>query len=368
MPLTKATPEVIDVDKLTVNLKSNTLADGIRDYVDDTVTTTITSLTGLINAESGTRSAAISTINTLLNTNGIGVPLSTNTSLDDLNTLGTTGKYWIENTNTNLPPGMTFFVLEVVAISESVSVQFAKNGNNIGHRVGTGGTLYAAHTWGVWSIFENTNRLTQEITDRGNADNAIIAMIDGVTDYTYITEHLISSGTTTIDIAPKRGCRFFLLGAGGGGSTKGNGESSDYFGVTGTPTTIAVDGTTVIVSAGGGTGAGNGYYRYVQGPAGTTGVNTINRDYARYLTIINNNRAFMPTAITNTLGKGSAAVDVENPNQGAGNVGGDGALCDGIFYNTGNTIITITISIGVGGAHVHPSGLPGTDGYAVIYT
>ena len=39
MPLTKATPEVIDVDKLTLNIKSNTLTDGVRDYVDTNVTT-----------------------------------------------------------------------------------------------------------------------------------------------------------------------------------------------------------------------------------------------------------------------------------------------------------------------------------------
>ena len=170
MPLTKATPEVIDVDKLTVNLKSNTLTDGIRDYVDDTVTTTINSLTGLINAEAGTRSTAITTINTLLNANstaittintllnanGIGADLSVTNLLQNvsLNDITEVGEYYYSTGVTDYPVGADAGMMKVWRL----------NANNVGQlvqpvigstkspwhiRLSTGGT------WGPWTAFAN---------------------------------------------------------------------------------------------------------------------------------------------------------------------------------------------------------------------
>ena len=376
MPLTKATPEVIDVDKLTVNLKSNTLTDGIRDYVDDTIATTISTLSGLISSEEGARIAADEAAYDLGLANGIDVKLAeTNATTVNLNTLALTGKYWIGNTNANRPelsPGiyLEYFELEVVCLSSSDSTQYAKNTTICARRYGFGGTAYTGHTWSPWVLFENNTRLTQEISDRTSGDSYLLGLINTIntntTHYNYVNRTTISSGMD-IDIAPKKGCRFFLLGSGGGGSTRGGGQASDAYGGTGTATTIKI-GTTTIVSAGGGTGAGNGYYHYVQGPRGVNGANTIDRDYAQFILILNEKRAFGPTVIPNNLGIGSPAVDISYANQGVGNVGGDGAFCDGIFYNTTDSIITLTITVGTGGAHTRPStGVSGTNGYAVIY-
>jgi hypothetical protein len=280
----------------------------------------------------------------------------------------------IGNTNANRPelsPGvhLDYFELEVVCLSSSDSIQFAKNAGNQAHRYGSGGTAYSGHTWSQWVIFENTTRLTQEISDRASGDSYLLGLINtNNTDYNYINATAVGSGSTTIDIAPKKGCRFFLLGAGGGGSTKGGGAGpSDVYGGTGGATTIKIGGTT-IVTAGGGTGAGNGYYSYVQGPKGVTGSVSINRDYAQFILILSEKREYCPSAISNSLGKGSPDVDVNYANQGNGNYGGDGGVCDGIFYNTTNSIITITITVGTGGAHTYPStGVSGTNGYAIIY-
>ena len=517
MPLTKATPEVIDVDKLTLNLKSNTLQDGIRDYVDDTVTSAITALEGLITAEAGTRGTADTATYDLGLANGIDVKLAeTNSTTADLNILGTTHVYWVANTNNNRPeitPGVFLenFVLDVICINPNESIQFAKNMHYYAVRYGSGGTAYTNHTWwSAWSIFENTTRLTQElldraagdtdlqdqittytdglaqelldraagdtglqgqittltsglaqeidtrvssdtglqttittlstamatifglfsqeVTDRAGGDTGLQGQITTVTaglaqelldraagdngldtrvttvtsgleqelldrasgdngldarvttlenanslnDYTYVNEQVVSSGSVNIDIQPHKGCRFFLLGAGGGGGHRGGGASgtTDGYGATGGSTKISVGATDVIIAHGGGGGANGAYLTY--GAKGAKGLVSIYRNQSRYIAIINENRKFSPPHIADTLGMGGPDFNNTNPNQYTGGYGGEGAFCDGMFYNTTTSVITITVSIGTGGANFASSysstTTPGTNGCAVIYT
>ena len=466
MPLTKATPEVIDVDKLTLNLKSNTLEDGIRDYVDDTVTSAITALEGLITAEAGTRGTADTATYDLGLANGIDVKLAeTNSTTADLNILGTTHVYWVANTNNNRPeitPGVFLenFVLDVICINPNESIQFAKNMHYYAVRYGSGGTAYTNHTWwSAWSIFENTTRLTQElldraagdtglqdqittftdglaqelldraagdtdlqgqittytdamatifglfsqeVTDRAGGDTGLQGQITTVTDglaqelldratgdngldarvttlenanslndYTYVNEQVVSSGSVNIDIQPHKGCRFFLLGAGGGGGIRGNGASgtTDGYGAVGGSTKISVGGTDVIIAHGGAGGANGAYLTY--GAKGAKGLVSIDRNQSRYIAIINENRKCSPPYIADTLGIGGPDYNNTNPNQYPGGQGGEGAFCDGMFYNTTTSVITITVSIGTGGAN-NGAGTylttPGTNGCAVIYT
>ena len=51
MPLTKANSLVINVTDLSLSLKDATINNGIRDYIDDQITSNVGSLTTLINAK-----------------------------------------------------------------------------------------------------------------------------------------------------------------------------------------------------------------------------------------------------------------------------------------------------------------------------
>ena len=74
MPLTKATPEVIDVDKLSKNIKSNNVSDGVRAYVDANVTTLNSNIDSVNSTLTQSITDNVGTLNSTIET------LATNTS------------------------------------------------------------------------------------------------------------------------------------------------------------------------------------------------------------------------------------------------------------------------------------------------
>ena len=82
MPLTKATPEVIDVDKLSTNIKNNNVLDGVRLYIDDAVTTLNSTISTLDNTLTSSISSNVSSLNNTISLNAT----AANTAVTNLET------------------------------------------------------------------------------------------------------------------------------------------------------------------------------------------------------------------------------------------------------------------------------------------
>ena len=83
MPLTKATPEVIDVDKLSKNIKSNNVSDGVRAYVDTNVTTLNSTIDGVSSTLTQSISDNVGTLNSTIAT----LATTTSTAITGLQTI-----------------------------------------------------------------------------------------------------------------------------------------------------------------------------------------------------------------------------------------------------------------------------------------
>ncbi len=69
MPLTKATPEVIDVDKLSTNIKNNNVLDGVRLYIDYAVTTLNSTISTLDTTLTNSISSNVTSLNATISLN-----------------------------------------------------------------------------------------------------------------------------------------------------------------------------------------------------------------------------------------------------------------------------------------------------------
>src|SRR5574343_372249 len=66
MPLTKINSDVIDVVNVSTSLKNNTVDGGVRDYVDDQITATTTTINGTITTQVAAINSEITNIKTTL--------------------------------------------------------------------------------------------------------------------------------------------------------------------------------------------------------------------------------------------------------------------------------------------------------------